>query len=99
MQKNQRRAIWIAAATCGYLIVSWIQVIVDFPIGPLEPLIYPAAWALTFPAPLLKIFKLADTSWLIGTLPNYPGMAVLLVVYTCAAYGVATYLGGGRHRR
>jgi hypothetical protein len=89
----------VAAGTAAYLILAWVQIFFELPLGAFAYLLYPGLWSLLAPAPFLSIFHLADRNWLIGTWPNSGGFIVLLVVYTCIAYLVARQIGGNAEKR
>jgi hypothetical protein len=99
MPKKTIGAGKVAAGTAAYLIVGWLQILIQLPLGPFAYLLYPAAIALLVPAPVLSYFHLADSSPWIGTWPTAGGVFVLFVVYTCLAYIVAKRVGGGGEKR
>jgi hypothetical protein len=89
----------VAAGTAAYLILGWLEIVTQLPLGPFAYLLYPALFAFLVPAPILSFFYLADRSPWIGTWPNAGGFFVLFVVYTCLAYFVAKRLGGEAEKR
>lgn len=94
MHYNSRRAGMVAGGTAAYLVLTWIQIFSRLDLGPFAYLLYPAAWALLWPAPFLSIFHLADRSPRVGAWPNAGGFVVLIALYTFIAYLVAKNLGG-----
>jgi hypothetical protein len=95
MQKKPISAGKVAAGTAIYLILGWLQIVVQLPLGPFAYLLYPALMALILPAPILSFFYLADRSPWIGTWPNAGGTFVLFLLYTYFAYFVAKRFGDG----
>ena len=99
MQKKSISARKIAAGMAAYLMLGWLQMFIQLPLGPFAYLFYPAVIALIVPAPVLSFFYLADSSPWIGTWPNAGGIFVLFVVYTYLAYFVGKCAGGGTEKR
>jgi hypothetical protein len=99
MQKKSISAGKVAAGMAAYLILGWLQIFIQIPLGPFAYLLYPAVIALIVPAPVLSFFHLADSSPWIGTWPNAGGIFFLFVVYTYLAYFVAKRAGGGTEKK
>lgn len=86
MLNTSKRAWMIASYTAIYLILAWLQINLQLPLGPFAYLLYPALLALFIPAPALALVGLADTSWLLGPWPNNGGFFMLIAAYTVAAF-------------
>lgn len=99
MQKKPISAGKIAAGMAAYLILGWLQILIQLPLGPFAYLFYPALMALIVPAPVLSLFHLADSSPWIGTWPNAGGIFVLFVGYTYLAYFVTKRFSGGADKK
>lgn len=99
MQKKPISAGKVAAGMAVYLILGWLQILIQLPLGPFAYLLYPAVMALIMPASVLSFFHLADSSPWIGTWPNAGGIFVLFVGYAYLAYFVAKRFGGEAAKR
>lgn len=86
MHNHSKRAWLIASCTAVYLVLAWLQINAQLPLGPFAYLFYPALLALFIPAPVLTLVGLADSSWLLGPWPSNVGFFVLITAYTLIAF-------------